>query len=143
MRGIAFALSGTFVLAMLSTPAQAAPFLYNNGAPNQANGNEMTQWIQAEDFVLPGPTTLTSVRFWDVEGAYQGSIVWHIYANNVNQPGGLLASGTVSPTHVATGNSLFFGNEFQDDFAFNVALAPGTYWLGLPNNGGSRKHSLV
>lgn len=130
---IAGLLSGALVLALLCAPAHAVPFVYNNGAPNQSNGNEMTQWIQAEDFVLAAPTTVTGVRFWDVSGAYQGSIVWQIYANNGNQPGSLLASGSVSPTRSATGNSLFFGNEFQNDFALSVALTSGTYWLGLHN----------
>jgi len=124
-----------FVLAVAGR-AHAAPFFYDNGAPNQANGNEMTAWIQAEDFLLGSSTTLTGVRFWDVEQApsYQGSITWQIYDDGGGMPGTSLYSGTASPIHSATGNVLFFGNEFQNDFGLpNIALGAGTYWLALHN----------
>ena len=41
--------------------------IYDNGGPDQQNGNEMTEWIQAEDFNLSADSTLTSVNFWDIE----------------------------------------------------------------------------
>ena len=28
-----------------------AAVIYDNGGPNQLNGNKMTQWIQTEDFI--------------------------------------------------------------------------------------------
>ncbi len=133
-----FVLTG-LLAAVAAGPVSAASVVYNNGGPNQVNGNEMTMWIQAEDFTLAQDTLVTDVHFWDVEnaafGGYQGSITWSIYANNGGQPGALLDRGTATPTHTATGNSLFFGDEFANDFNIPAFLATGgtTYWLGLHN----------
>ncbi len=33
-----------------------AGIVYNNGGPNQQNGNEATQWVQTEEFTLASPT---------------------------------------------------------------------------------------
>jgi hypothetical protein len=55
------------VLAVATSVSATPVLLYNNGAPNGANGNEMTMWIQAEDFLLAGLTNLTGVRFWAFE----------------------------------------------------------------------------
>ena len=41
--------------------------IYDNGGPNQQGGNEMTEWIQAEDFNLSADSTLMIVNFWDIE----------------------------------------------------------------------------
>src|SRR5438105_13098568 len=64
------------VLAVFASPHAGAQIIYNNGPPNQQNGNEMTQWIQAEDFNLNAATNLNSLHFWDIEAsggyAYQG-----------------------------------------------------------------------
>ena len=125
-------------MAAYATPAAAA-LIFNNGGPNQVSGNEMTEWIQAEDFTLTTTTTLTDVRFWAVVGTPgrdpTNSITWSIYANNAGTPGALLfRNNTTAITHVATGNTLFFGTEFQDDFSIgSIVLAPGTYFLGLHN----------
>jgi hypothetical protein len=124
--------------AMLVVPAvRADPMVYNNGAPNQVSGNEITQWIQAENFVLPVATTITDVHFWGVgfTGAYTGSITWQIYANNGTNPGALLSHGTQAVAAVATGNTLSFGNEYALDFNIDsfAAAAGTTYWLGLHN----------
>lgn len=133
------------VLLGSSSSAHATPFFYDNGSPNQVEGFEMTQWIEAEDFTLAAGTTLTGVRFWSVQDdvrfaqPYQGSITWQIYSNNVIEPGSLLVSGnTAAVTRLATGNSLPVAlgslTEFQNDFSLpSVLLSPGTYWLGLHN----------
>ena len=46
------------VLLLCSAFAQAST-IYNNGGPNQQNGNEATQWIQTEDFMLASNQTVT------------------------------------------------------------------------------------
>lgn len=124
-------------LLALSAGMARSDVIYDNGLPDQVNGNEMTQWIQAEDFVLGLDTTLTDVHYWSVEipGAYQGSIVWTIYADAAGTPGAQLYRGTAAPTRVATGNSLGFGDEFTNQFDVlpNVNLLAGSYWLGLHN----------
>ena len=129
------------VLWLLGGHPGHAALLYDNGAPSQLSGNEMTQWIQAEDFTLSAAATITNVRFWDLEDlsagpGYAGSITWAIYADAGGSPGALVAGGnTAGVTRVATGNVLLFGaDEFQNDFSIGaVALGPGAYWLGLHN----------
>jgi len=129
------------ILAVFAPPYARAQIIYDNGPPNQQNGNEMTQWIQAEDFTLAAATTLTSVHFWDIEdpggNIYQGEINWGLYTDAGGSPGTLFASGdetAVTRTFIQ-GGVLGFYDEYSD--AFNiapVALAAGTrYWLALHN----------
>ena len=118
--------------------------LYDNGGPNQQDGNEMTQWIQAEDFNLSADSTLMTVNFWDIEApggaAYQGEIDWTLYADAGGMPGAAFASGAavggdVTRTFIQ-GGVLGFFDEYSDSFIISpgVALTAGTtYWLGLHN----------
>ena len=120
----------------LASQAQAG-LVYDNGAPDGVSGNEMTMWIQAEDFTLGAPVTLTDVRFWAFDSGeatgYQGSIVWSLYADTAGTPGGLLNRGTVVPIQTFDHN-LVFGTSYQYDFSVGALnLAAGTYWLGLHN----------
>jgi PEP-CTERM motif len=130
------------ILAVFAPLRAHAQIIYDNGPPNQVDGNEMTQWIQAEDFSVATAMTLGSVHFWDIElptNAYQGEIDWGIYSNAGGSPGTLLASGAaiggaVTRTFIQ-GGVLGQFNEYSD--TFNVtpfALAAGTtYWIGLHN----------
>ncbi len=118
--------------------------IYDNGAPDQQNGNEMTEWLQAEDFTLSADSTLTSVNFWDIEApggaSYQGEIDWVLYADAGGQPGASFASGAavgaaVTRTFIQPG-VLGFYDEYSLSFNISpgVALTAGTtYWLGLHN----------
>lgn len=124
------------VLFLAVSGVHAGP-IYDNGAPNSLSGNEMTEWIQAEDFTLGAVTNLTDVRFWAVSGyepgSYQGSITWSLYADATGQPGGLLYRDNTTALqtydHVAG-----FGSSYQYDFSVgSLNLAAGTYWLGLHN----------
>ena len=134
------------ILCGSSSFVHATPFFYDNGAPNHLSGAEMTQWVEADDFTLTDATTLTGIRFWNVQDdvrvigtTYQGSISWQIFTNNAIEPGTVVASGTTAAvTRSATGHSLPPAQgslpEFQHDFALpSVALSPGTYWLALHN----------
>lgn len=129
-------------LLLLSLTADVAPALadtlYDNGPPNAANGNEMTFWIQAEEFILASDSVLTDIRFWAFgfrePGSYQGSIVWSIYANTPGGPGALLHRATVVPTRTFRAPTPFGGGSFQHDFSVGeIPLGAGTYWLGLHN----------
>src|SRR5439155_24823758 len=110
------------VLAVFASPQAGAQIIYNNGPPNQQNGNEMTQWTQAEDFNLTAATNLTSVHFWDIEApggtAYQGQIAWGLYTNAVWSPGTLFASGAAIGVAVTRtfiqGDVLGFYDEYSD-----------------------------
>lgn len=129
-------IKGLVAIAALSlSTLSVAAVIYNNGAPNQASGNEMTQWIQAEDFTLTTATTVTDIHFWSVDrGLTDGTISWFIYDNNAGSPGNVLTSGNTVVTRTATGNVLFFGSEFENDFNITpFLLGAGTYHLGLHN----------
>jgi hypothetical protein len=111
--------------------------MFANGLPDLASGNEMTRWVQTEDFTLGSVRTLTDVRFWAFHGAnsYNGSIYWQIFADDGGQPGAVVRSGTTTAvTETPTGRALFDAPEYQVDFSLgNVKLSAGTYWLGLHN----------
>lgn len=135
MNGIDRLLTLGFLVSLTAN----AGLIYDNGAPDQASGNEMTQWIQAEDFNLANPEILTDIRFWNIEdpaaAGYQGSITWQIYSDSAGMPDTVLFSGTVSPTRLATGLLVSDSfQEYQNDFSVgSISLAAGTYWLGLHN----------
>ena len=125
------------VVLLLAAGSVQAGLIYNNGAPDSVTGNEMTQWIQAEDFALGAPTVLTDVRFWAFgyyePGSYAGSIVWSVYADNSGQPGALLNRDSVTPTRTFDHNT-GFGPSYQYDFSVgSLNLGAGAYWLGLHN----------
>ncbi len=123
--------------ALLIAQVAHADVIYDNGPPNQLNGNEMTEWIQAENFSLATADTITGVTFWDLESSpgYQGSITWIIYADNSGTPGAQLATGLTTMTQVLTGTGVLgLYNEYEDTFALSFdALGGTTYWLGLHN----------
>jgi hypothetical protein len=127
---------------LLGVGAAHASIIYDNGGPNQVNGNEMTQWIQAEDFTLATTTTITDVHFWTGEsldfGGFTGSIQYAFYADAAGSPGAQLTTFVAGTnlTRLATGN-LVAG--FLPEFAYSFDIAPfvatggTTYWLGLHN----------
>ena len=132
---------GAFVCLLLlvfafSVAAHADQIVYDNGGPNQQGGNGMGDFVQGESFTLNGTTTLTGVRFWDLEGAgqYSGSINWYILSD-CGGPCNFLAQGNASGTHVATGQVDASGqfSEFDNSFAISATLAAGNYWLFLHN----------
>jgi hypothetical protein len=132
-----------FILAVFAPLRAHGQIIYDNGPPNQQNGNEMTHWIQAEDFSVGTAMTLGSVNFWDIEApggaAYQGEIDWGIYSDAGGSPGTLLTSGAaiggaVTRTFIQHG---VLGTYDEYSQSFNItpfALAAGTtYWIGLHN----------
>ncbi|MBL8237040.1 MAG: PEP-CTERM sorting domain-containing protein [Bryobacterales bacterium] len=126
-----------FVLGVLGS-AGAAP-LYVNGAPTDTSGNEMTSYVQAEAFQLTSASTLTGARIWgfyfgDLGRGYLGSLSWQIYADASNQPGYMLYSGIATPLLSGGTSNCCDGISIQMDFSLpSIALAAGTYWLGLHN----------
>lgn len=115
--------------------AHAGVVVYDNGAPNQLSGNEMTQWIQAEDFKLGATKIVTDVHFWAVQQSDASSIYYAFYADDNGSPksGPVFAAGQ---NLVRTcGQVLSFGTECK--YSFDVtpftADAGVTYWLGLHN----------
>jgi len=123
--------------------ACSAGVIYNNGLPNQASADSISDTLVAEDVPVAAAATLTSFEFWDVEGsgAYNGSISWLLYSNASGLPGSILAQGSASGasiTRTSTGNSAFGFNEFDNVVdatgsltSGSLSLAIGTYWLGI------------
>jgi hypothetical protein len=123
-----------------------AQLLYDNGTPEHENGQEMTHWIETDDFTLTEASCVNNIRFWDIEipDSFAGTILWEIYANTEsNSPGTLLASGdSINLSHIFTGVTVFGPfKEFVNDFDIApVCLPAGTYWLALHN--GPRSNSF-
>src|ERR1700744_291963 len=124
--------------------ASLAGVVYDNGGPAPLREyNEMTGWVQAEDFTLGSNTNITGVTFWTLEdptvNGFAGSIFYQIFANCAGQPcDTALASGTganLDRTLLHTG-ILGVYNAYEYTFDFSTAFeAQGgaTYWLGLHN----------
>lgn len=127
--------------------------LYDNGGDNYSNGNEMTNWLQAEDFTLASAATVGNVTFSILDtiagnnlANFDGTVDWFIYADGGGMPGSMLFSGV--GTNVSTSfdqnNGIwdFWDASFDLDVPAN--LAAGTYWLGLNlnNNGCGTRDEL-
>ncbi len=125
--------------------------LYNNGAPNYENGNEMTQRVQAEHFTYDG-ATIGSVTFTFIDllnsnlTQWDGTIDWFIYNDAGGQPGGVAASGTGS--NITTSFDGNFGGWDNYTMTFDLggggfaANAANTYYLGLNLNVGFDRDEL-
>ncbi len=126
-----------FGLVLLASAFAHAGIIYDNGGPNQQNGNEMTEWVQTEDFTFGAAQTITDIHFWDIDtGTYAGSISWWIVGDIRGVPdfNNILASGSTDVTRTATGNCVFFGCEYENSWDIAaLTLGPGTYHLALHN----------
>ncbi len=127
------------MVAVLSLAvAHAAPIVMN-GAPTNASGNEMTSYIQAEDFQLDGYTTLTGARIWgfafeDIGSGFLGTISWQIYSSDGGQPGSLLHFGEATPLVSAGAPNCCDGTAMELYFSLpGLGLEAGTYWFGVHN----------
>ena len=121
--------AASFVLS-----AQSA-LVFDNGAPNQIYGVNMSaNWV-AEDFTLAANTTITNIRFWSIQSAagdYSGSLSLAIYADVGGAIGGLLTSFSGAFAETSTGLSTGFGDgEYVFDIPGSIALSAGNYWLAL------------
>jgi hypothetical protein len=128
------AVAASLLATVVGTSQAAIIFDNTQGGASGSNGNEMTQWIQAEDFTLTAGSTLTGINFASVDsGLFDGTIVWQIYSDVAGAPGAILFSGTATPTRT-TGAAVSFGTEHSNSFTIAPAtLAAGTYFLGLHN----------
>ena len=129
------------VAAAISSAAVSsagAQIIYDNGSTDSLNGNEMTQWFQAEDFSLGAAANIGRVQFWAGEftafGGFQGSVSYAFHADNGGVPGATLFSGTVVPTtRTFIGTASWGGDEYFYEFNVSANLGPGNYWLALHN----------
>jgi hypothetical protein len=125
-----------FGLALTPPPPVKAAVIYDNGLPDQVDGQELNAWLQAQDFMLGGAQQVARLRFWTLEAAneFLGSIAWAIYADVAGVPGTALFSGDAAPVvRAATGNMATTLDEFVYEIELGVLLGPGTYWISLHN----------
>jgi len=126
--------AAAFVTAVAGR-VSAAPIPFDNGAPNQVDGFSLSDFSEADDFVLTQLSAVTDFHFWNLQGSeadYLGSITWTIFANNGSAPGAMLATGAATPTRTATGNAVAGFAEVANDFNVPaILLGAGRYWLGL------------
>jgi hypothetical protein len=118
----------------VATRASAQTVVYDNGGPNGVDGNEMANWIQAENFSFGITTSFDQIRFWDIEpygGSYSGNgFQWWIFTD-AGAPGTILYNGTANPVREAQADP-GFGTHYQNDlFIASLTLGPGNYWLAL------------
>lgn len=140
-------------LSAFAVGANAQVVFYDNGGPNQQNGNEMTNWMQTEDFVLRQDTAWHDLHFWTIEapGGFSDSQMYvALYDDNGGQPGNIIADGLFSTggggmTKTFTqGGVLGFFDEYRYDLDISgyVLSAGVNYHLGLhanpTNNYGTR-----
>jgi hypothetical protein len=130
---------GVAAAALMCVGAANASVIYNNGAPNGANGNEATNWTQTEDFSFGSNTVVGgagvylggdgSLASWD------GHLQYTLWSDNAGDPGALLASGEpvhfvtdTGPAFIAGGDSYLVTFNFLTPF---TALGGQTYHLGI------------
>ena len=132
------ALLGVVALALGMSLAANGAVIYNNGAPDQVSGTQMSEFQVADDFTIGAAANITNIRFWSIQSDpadYTGSVYWAIYNNAAGQPGTLAQGGvTAVVAEVATGNFTGFGYaEYVLDIPVAFSLGVGNYWLGLHN----------
>jgi len=116
------------------------PVVYDNGTtdPNVDSGNEMSEWVQADDFELTGATSIggAEVDWFDINTGNQwdGGIEWFLFTDAGGSPGALVDTGTGSVTNSSLISNANGWDWFTTSFAFDhsVPLAANTrYWFGL------------
>lgn len=132
--------SAVVFFALTSVAPTRAALVFDGGAPDQANGNEVTRWAQAEDFALPASTAVASVRFWTLEGSggsvWDGTLQYLIFADAGGVPAATpLVTGVgqaIARTQLGPGP---YGlTEFEYQFTLQTpfsATGGTTYWLAL------------
>jgi len=136
------------VLAVAVSGQAQAITIFDGGGPDQVNGNEMTLWVQAEDFSLTSPNLkVTDAHFWSLEGygtagggnEWDGTLTYYFFANDeTNGP-----KPTGNPLYTGQGQSIVKAAtglmplglaeyKYSFDLVSPVTLAADTtYWFGL------------
>ena len=121
-------------------PQALGSVVYDNGTtdPITDSGNEMSEWVQADDFELVADGTLTGaeVDWFDLNvNGWDGGIMWYIFVDAGGTPGPVLDSGNgieVLTTLVSNANGWdWFITEFDFDHTTVNLTANTRYWFGL------------
>ena len=145
------------ILFLAAGTADAGPIVFDGGAPDLLDGNEMTLWLQAEDFQLSSDVTIFDAHFWTGEdpdfpggtfepfegSPWDGTLEWFFFSDVAGAPAAEIASGNgANVQKMPTGNTYFpvdrlpehFLTEYEYWFDLDtpVSLLEGvTYWFGL------------
>ena len=140
MRMLALLSGIALSVSAMAGPAYGAVVIYDNGSVNTLNGNEATEWVQAENFSFTAPTSVTGASvviggLGDIS-SYDGNFTYYMFADASGAPGSLLASGAVSPTIIDLGSLGWVGGGDIYSFIFDLnspfaADANTTYWFGF------------
>jgi hypothetical protein len=113
-----------------------ASLVFGNGPPDQSGASDMNAFLEADSFVVGSSVNITQIQFWgdQVDSTdYAGSTYWGIYTDASGVPGSALFSGNPVLTGTDNGAGAFGLEQFAYQFAVNVSVGPGTYWLVLHN----------
>lgn len=124
-------------IANAGTVFSNGPAIYDNGSADFLNGNELTQWVQSEDFVLGSNASVAGATFslltFGGTANWDGALDWYIFDSAGGNPNNIIATGNAS--NISINFVLNNGFDFYDvafDFGTGVALNAGTqYHFGL------------
>ena len=115
----------TVAAAAALTSFAGAQLIYLNGTPDLENGNEVTAWLQAENFTLGSNDIVGNMRVWTIEdpaASFDGNLEWWIFNDSGGAPGSIFASGTgTGISRVATGNQAL---GVYDEYVYDFAMTP-------------------
>jgi hypothetical protein len=127
------------VVAAVIAPAWGG-VIVDNGVPSGFTFT-LTPSVQAEDFTLAQPSTVTGLGFYALErlNGYAGSIYWSIRGNDSARPSAVEIAGdtTSAVTRTLTG-FIDWDHKGAAEGIYSIdidplALDPGDYWLILHN----------
>lgn len=137
--GIETIVSGTPLQDPWGITIDSRVVVYDNGYTDPASdtGNEMSGWVQTDDFELASPTNLSGVVidwFELIEGSWDGQAQWYIFSDNAGAPGTLLHQGNgINRSTVSLGTYQgWYWHQTELGFDSEITLATATrYWVGL------------
>jgi hypothetical protein len=126
-------------VALLAGGAQAS-IVYDAGGPYDYDGNDVTAWVQAEDFSISGGASVTGAGvyiggFGNID-AWDGTLQYYVFANASGTPGAILTSGNAGNMSATDSGTAWAGggNAWLVEFDLVSAFSadPGiTYWFGF------------
>lgn len=132
-------LSGTPLSDPWGIEVDFRTIVYDNGYsdPTTGTGTEMSRWVQADDFELADPGTLSGLVldwFEVTQGSWDGRAQWYIFSDSSGAPGALLyqGNGVNRSTQLIATDQGYFWHQTHLMFDNEVTLAAATrYWVGL------------
>lgn len=74
--------------------------VFSNGSADFLTGNEMTQWLQTEDFVLGSNASVAGATFslltFGGTANWDGALDWYIFDSAGGNPNNIVATGNAS-----------------------------------------------